>query len=125
MLHRRLLAAIASGRSVNVEVPGIPLPIASYCAMSSSAWDFPSFLGTPSSSCLIPDTFHQPSSEEEVKVQNLVAYFGKEGYDVPGSEKAGLTDWEMMFLVSHLADVSWLELRRTLVQGRNHAVPDR
>ena len=68
--------------------------------MSTPKWDFPLFLGTTSLSCSIPDTFHQPSPEEEVKLQNLIEYFSKEGYDVPQAEKAGLTEWEMMFLVS-------------------------
>lgn len=72
----------------------------------ATAWDFSTFLSTPSVSCTIPDTFHKPSPEEEVKLANLVAYFGKEGYDVPGSEKDGLTDREMMFLVSSCEDVS-------------------
>jgi hypothetical protein len=76
----------------------------------STAWDFPTFLSTPSPSCTIPDNFHNPSEEEEVKLANLVAYFGRDGYDVPGSEKDGLTDWEMMFLVSISRDLrgAWL-----------------
>lgn len=70
------------------------------CTMSSSTtWDFLSFLGTPSPSCTIPQTFHEPSPEEELKVERLIAYFGNEEYDVPGAEKGGLSDWEMMFLV--------------------------
>lgn len=41
-------------------------------------------------------------------LERVITYFGKEGYDVPGSEssergkKSGLTDWEMMFLVRSL-----------------------
>ncbi|GHJ89955.1 hypothetical protein NliqN6_6357 [Naganishia liquefaciens] len=66
--------------------------------MSTPVLDFPSFLGSPSASCSIPETFHQPLPEEEAKVQSLIEYFGKEGYDVTGSEKDGLTEWEMMFL---------------------------
>ncbi|KAI5450086.1 Phosphatidylinositol transfer protein (PITP) [Naganishia albida] len=64
-----------------------------------SSWDFRSFLSDPSPSCSVPQTFHQPNAEENVLVERLIAYFGKDGYDVPGSENGGLTDWEMMFLV--------------------------
>ena len=93
--------------------------------MSTPVLDFPSFLGWPSASCSIPETFHQPLPEEEAKVQSLIEYFGKEGYDVTGSEKDGLTEWEMMFLVSCDLTGLWIQLTFLSVKRRDHPVPHR
>lgn len=58
-------------------------------------------------------------------LQNLIAYFSKEGYNVPGAAKAGLTDWEMMFLVSDNWATLGIQLKCVLVERGDHPVPDR
>ncbi|KAJ9091008.1 hypothetical protein QFC19_009304 [Naganishia cerealis] len=71
----------------------------------SAQWDFPAFLATPPANAR-PVPFHEPSPDEETKVQHVVDYFAAEGYVVPEEEgvgeKGGLSEWEMMFLVSGL-----------------------
>jgi hypothetical protein len=69
---------------------------------------FSTSLFSPGPSWIAPPPLVLPE-EEQAKLDELVAYFGKEGYQVEVSEgaveKKLLTEREMMFLVSFLAGV--------------------